>query len=540
MNRARSVTATFTAPPQKLTVTLAGNGSGTVTSSPPGISCAQPKLGGDAVTCSAEFAFGTDVTLTAEPTGDSDFAGWGGACDDVEVCTVKMDQARSVTATFAAPSQDLGVVIAGSDGRVVSEPKGIDCQVGGEGASSDCDAQFPFGTRVILTPQSVSGTTFVGWEGACTGSGECAVTMDRAQQVTATFKQPPQTLAVGGSGTGTGMVTSDPAGIDCVVEGGKTSGRCNAAFEYGTTVRLSAGPTGGSTFDGWSGDCEGTGPCSLTMDTPHGVTATFKGPPPPGRDIVVFNDVNTFDNTAMANANNVRLAQNLVTFTSEGPRNAGRVVQIDCGRKAVAPVYCTTEATTFRQTITSAGFVILDSRSSSGTLTTFPSTVKVLMLLLGCEHFTVSEVNAMKQFASEGGRIIYVGENAMAYQACFPVENQFLSDMGAKMTNSGTAVDCEYVTVPQSSLRTEHQIMAGLTNLTIACASVIVPGPEDFPLHFDRSNTKVLAGVARIDITPLPSAASGFAASRASLSARRATVQPQQATPEMLTGRKPQ
>ena len=61
VNAATSVDAQFTGvlPPQTLTVTLAGLGSGTVTSVPAGISC-NP-------TCSAPFAAGTVVTLTATP-----------------------------------------------------------------------------------------------------------------------------------------------------------------------------------------------------------------------------------------------------------------------------------------------------------------------------------------------------------------------------------------------------------------------------------------------------------------------------------------
>ncbi len=55
-----------------LAVTKAGTGSGTVTSSPAGISCGS--------TCSADFASGTSVTLTARRASGSTFAGWGGAC----------------------------------------------------------------------------------------------------------------------------------------------------------------------------------------------------------------------------------------------------------------------------------------------------------------------------------------------------------------------------------------------------------------------------------------------------------------------------
>src|SRR5262249_28729918 len=71
------------------------------------------------------------------------------------------------------------------------------------------------------------------------------------------------------AGSGTGSVTSTPTGIDC----GAT---CTHSFAHGTSVTLTASPAAGSTFTGWSGDCAGTGTCTLTMTVPHSVTATFE------------------------------------------------------------------------------------------------------------------------------------------------------------------------------------------------------------------------------------------------------------------------
>ncbi|MCP4658216.1 MAG: DUF11 domain-containing protein [bacterium] len=76
------------------------------------------------------------------------------------------------------------------------------------------------------------------------------------------------TLAVTLAGTGSGEVTSDPAGIDC----GAT---CVAEYEHGTVVTLTASPAGGSGFVGWSGGCAGSAACVVTMDTVQSVTAEF-------------------------------------------------------------------------------------------------------------------------------------------------------------------------------------------------------------------------------------------------------------------------
>ncbi len=89
------------------------------------------------------------------------------------------------------------------------------------------------------------------------------------------------------------------------------------------------------------------------------------------------------------------------------------------------------------------------------------------------------------------------------YYDAITLENDFLGKMGAVMTNTGQAVDCGYNTLPQASLR-PHQITQGMTNVTIACSSVLVPGPNDYPLYYDSTNSKVLSAVATIDTTPLP------------------------------------
>jgi hypothetical protein len=88
-----AVTATFAINTYSLTVTKAGTGSGTVTSSPSGINCG--------VTCSAFFTSGTPVTLSASSSADSLFAGWsGGVCSGTGSCITTMDAAKTVTATF--------------------------------------------------------------------------------------------------------------------------------------------------------------------------------------------------------------------------------------------------------------------------------------------------------------------------------------------------------------------------------------------------------------------------------------------------------
>ena len=77
-----------------LTVSKTGPGSGSVTSSPGGISCG--------ATCAANYSVGTSVTLTEVPTAGSTFTGWSAPCTGTGTsCTIAMTAAQSVTASFA-------------------------------------------------------------------------------------------------------------------------------------------------------------------------------------------------------------------------------------------------------------------------------------------------------------------------------------------------------------------------------------------------------------------------------------------------------
>ena len=79
-------------------------------------------------------------------------------------------------------------------------------------------------------------------------------------QVCGTPAAPVQTFAfaVTKAGTGSGTMTSSPAGINCTTN-------CSATFTSGTAVTLTAAPATGSVFVGWTG----TG-CSATTLAGHG------------------------------------------------------------------------------------------------------------------------------------------------------------------------------------------------------------------------------------------------------------------------------
>ena len=61
------------------------------------------------------------------------------------------------------------------------------------------------------------------------------------------------TVAIVPGGNGHGTITSQPAGINCVIGAAGTTGPCQAFFPAGTIVRLDAKPAADSQFQGWRG-----------------------------------------------------------------------------------------------------------------------------------------------------------------------------------------------------------------------------------------------------------------------------------------------
>ncbi len=77
---------------------------------------------------------------------------------------------------------------------------------------------YAAGTVVTLIATPNAGSTFAGWSGACSGTGNCTVTMNANQAVTAAFNLTVTvnpTLTITTSGTGSGTVSSSPTGTSC-------------------------------------------------------------------------------------------------------------------------------------------------------------------------------------------------------------------------------------------------------------------------------------------------------------------------------------
>src|SRR5580658_478633 len=248
----------------QLSVQTSGAGGGTISSTPAGINCGQA--------CSASFASGTQITLTATASASSSFAGWtGGGCSgSTATCALTLSASQQVTASFnTIPNPAVLTVNAAGTGTgtIASNPAGINC-------GPTCSASFASGTQVMLTATAGANSSFAGWTaGGCSGgSPTCTFTSIASQQVTANFNAipNPDVLTVNLAGTGTGTIASTPAGINC----GPT---CSASFASGTQATLTATAGANSSFAGWTGSgCSGTNPtCTLILTASQQVTASF-------------------------------------------------------------------------------------------------------------------------------------------------------------------------------------------------------------------------------------------------------------------------
>ncbi len=173
------------------------------------------------------------------------------------------------------------VVDVHGSGSVTSMPAGLACD------GDACTLTGAPGTTVALTATSAADSAFAGWSGACIGSAAtCTVALAQSSSelsAMATFVSRSTSLAVMFAGSGSGSVASAAAGIAC--SDGDAAG-CTAQLAPGTSVALTATPSGSSVFVAWSGGCTGAAAtCTTTIGSELDVvTARFE---PAGENLIV-------------------------------------------------------------------------------------------------------------------------------------------------------------------------------------------------------------------------------------------------------------
>jgi hypothetical protein len=176
-------------------------------------------------------------------------------------------------------------------------------------------------------------------------------------------------LSVSKSGSGT--VTSSPAGIDCGAD-------CSEIYTEGTSVALTASPAAGWSFSGWGGACSGTGPCTVQMTSEVNVTAAFAQDPVYYPLDVSANGMGTITSSPAgidcgADCSETYLSGTAVTLTAS-PASGWGFSGWSGACSGTGP--CTVQMTSQRSvtaTFSQPSYVLTLVRSGSGTVSSSPS-----------------------------------------------------------------------------------------------------------------------------------------------------------------------
>ena len=125
------------------------------------------------------------------------------------------------------------------------------------------NASYPYNSSVQLTAVPITGWHFKEWSGDLTGTDNSeTILINDNKIITATFEQNPiSTYTLNVNVIGSGSVAKNPN---------------LSVFNSGDSVQLTAAPSAGYTFTGWSGDLTGSvNPTTITMNAAKTVTATF-------------------------------------------------------------------------------------------------------------------------------------------------------------------------------------------------------------------------------------------------------------------------
>ena len=198
------------APVAKYTITLSAGEGGTVS------------------TTGGEYEAGQTVSVTATPQGEYVFTSWSDGNTNA-TRTITISSNSTLTANFEKRKYPLTVNFEG-EGEVLEE-------IVNAGRTTDYDS----GTTVKLTAQAAAEWVFIGWTGDIESTEESVqIVIGEPKEVTATFEKKKYPLTVNIEGEG--------EVLEEIVNAGRTTD-----YDSGATVKLTAVPSEGWEFVGWTG-----------------------------------------------------------------------------------------------------------------------------------------------------------------------------------------------------------------------------------------------------------------------------------------------
>ena len=250
------------APIRELKLFPGGNGFGSLTVSPQGVTCSS--------TCTVDANEGETVTITATPVAHYEFTGWtfGPCAGKTGPCEVTLGSTYVlIQSGWARITHPVSVGVTGHGSVSASSGAISGCTESG----GTCSGPYEEGRTAFLIASPNPHYEATDWTGCERVVGnECWVSVEGAASVTVNFVPIARQLNVSEAGNGSGTVTDASGAIEC-------GSSCTGSGYDGEVVILTATPAAHSEFTGWSGGgCSGTGAtCETTLGPDSNITATF-------------------------------------------------------------------------------------------------------------------------------------------------------------------------------------------------------------------------------------------------------------------------
>jgi len=202
------------------------------------------------------YVSGEKVTVNATANPGYKFVGWTGVSTSKDTSiTITMNSNLTLTANFEQVTYTLETNGNPTNGGFVSRSPNRDT--------------YTYNAEVTVTAEAANGYTFTGWTGTSTSKEtSVTITMNGNKTLTANFQQDQYTLTTSISPSGGGTISRTPTSTDQI------------KYTWGTTVTVTATPSGCYMFTGWSGTgapmSASTNPVTITMDGNKALVANFQ------------------------------------------------------------------------------------------------------------------------------------------------------------------------------------------------------------------------------------------------------------------------
>ncbi len=270
---------------QRVRVTFAGAGGGSVASTTAAIQCSV-SAGRATGACEGQAPWESVVTLTATEDSRSRFVRWSGPCaSSGRTCQVALTETRVVTAEFAPRMVSLTLTTSGSGGGTLMLDGASACSASGDAGTALCRVDVPIDSRVVLSAIPSSGSISAGLTGDCTGATSCTLVVGGPRSVDARFDLRSVVIRTVLSGAGGGSTQINSA-TSCVLLTGQLNASCSRTVPYGTTLNLASVANSASVATTLAGPCGTAASCTHQVTADVNLAVRFD----PGVLVTVFAD----------------------------------------------------------------------------------------------------------------------------------------------------------------------------------------------------------------------------------------------------------